>query len=72
MKLLLLNGHGINMHVDGAKLHIKDGRFSATEEPQEYIFHPKRIDVDSIVVYGRSGSLSLEAIRWLIKHNRRN
>ncbi|SES68156.1 CRISPR-associated protein, Cas1 family [Methanococcoides vulcani] len=27
------------------------------------------MDVDSIVVYGRSGSLSLEAIRWLIKHN---
>jgi len=69
MKLLLLNGHGINMRVDGAKLHIKDGRVSASEEPQEYVFHPKRIDVDSIVVYGRSGSLSLEAIRWLIKHN---
>ncbi|ABE51555.1 CRISPR-associated endonuclease Cas1 [Methanococcoides burtonii] len=69
MKLLLLNGHGINMHVDGAKLHIKDGRFSTTEDPQEYVFSPKRMDIDSIVVYGRSGSLSLEAIRWLIKHN---
>ncbi|NPE29829.1 CRISPR-associated endonuclease Cas1 [Methanococcoides sp. SA1] len=69
MKLLLLNGHGINMHVDGAKLHIKDGRFSTTEEPEEYVFSPKRIDVDSIIVYGRSGSLSLDAIRWLIKHN---
>ncbi|NPE30342.1 CRISPR-associated endonuclease Cas1 [Methanococcoides sp. SA1] len=69
MKLLLLNGHGISMHVDGAKLHIKDGRFSTTEDPQEYVFSPKRIDIDSIVVYGRSGSLSLEAIRWLIKHN---
>ena len=62
MKLLLLNGHGINMHIDGAKLHIKDGRFSATEEPEEYIISPKRMDIDSIVVYGRSGSLSLEAI----------
>ncbi|WP_445475709.1 CRISPR-associated endonuclease Cas1 [Methanococcoides methylutens] len=69
MKMLLLNGHGINMHVDAAKLHIKDGRFSTTEEPQEYVFSPKRMDFDSIVVYGRSGSLSLEAIRWLIKHN---
>ncbi|NPE30675.1 CRISPR-associated endonuclease Cas1 [Methanococcoides sp. SA1] len=69
MKLLLLNGHGINMHVDGAKLHIKNGRFSTTEEPEEYVFSPKRMDIDSIIVYGRSGSLSLEAIRWLIKHN---
>ncbi|ABE51535.1 CRISPR-associated endonuclease Cas1 [Methanococcoides burtonii] len=69
MKLLLLNGHGINMRVDSAKLHIKDGRFSTTEDPEEYVFSPKRMDIDSIVVYGRSGSLSLEAIRWLIKHN---
>ncbi|MEL4305252.1 CRISPR-associated endonuclease Cas1 [Methanococcoides sp. LMO-2] len=69
MKMLLLNGHGINMRVDAAKLHIKDGRFSTTEKPQKYVFYPKRIDIDSIVVYGRSGSLSFEAIRWLIKHN---
>jgi CRISPR-associated protein Cas1 len=69
MKMLLLNGHGINMRVDGAKLHIKDGRFTTAEEPEEYVFSPKRMDIDSIVVYGRSGSLSLEAIRWLIKHN---
>ncbi len=47
MKLLLLNGHGINMHVDGAKLYIKDGRFSTQEEPQQYIFAPKRIDLDN-------------------------
>ncbi|SES84820.1 CRISPR-associated protein, Cas1 family [Methanococcoides vulcani] len=69
MKMLLLNGHGINMRVDAAKLHIRDGRFSTTEDPQEYVFSPKRMDVDSIIVYGRSGSLSLEAIRWLVKHN---
>ncbi|MDA0525463.1 hypothetical protein [Methanococcoides alaskense] len=36
MKMLLLNGHGIDMYVDGAKLHIKDGRFSPTEDPQEF------------------------------------
>lgn len=69
VKLLLLNGHGINMHVDGARLHIKDGRFSTTEEPQEYVFSPKRIDIDSIIIYGKSGNLTLEAVRWLIKHN---
>lgn len=57
------------MRVDGAKLHIKDGRFSATEEPEEYVFSPKRIDVDSIVVYGQTGNMTLDAIRWLIKHN---
>jgi len=69
MKILLLNGHEIDMRVNGAKLHIKDGRFSTTEDPEEYVFSPKRKDVDSIIVYGRSGNLTLEAIRWLIKHN---
>jgi len=69
MKFLLLNGHGITMKVDRARLHITDGRISAEEEPATYVFHPQRIDIDSIVIYGRSGNLSLEAIRWLVKHN---
>lgn len=69
VKLLLLNGHGIDMRVSGAKLRIKDGRLNTTEEPQEYVFSPKRIDIDNIVVYGQSGNISLDSIRWLIKHN---
>lgn len=69
MKLLLLNGYSINMHVDGAKLHIKEGRFSTNEEPQEYVFAPKFIDVDNIVIYGHTGNISLDAIRWLVKQN---
>ena len=55
MKMLLLNGHGIDMRVSNAKLHVKDGRFSANEEPEKYEFSPKRIDIDSIVIYGQSG-----------------
>ena len=69
MKLLLLDGYGIDMRVDGGKLHIKEGRSSPDEEPEEYIFAPKRIDIDSIVIYGRKGNITLDAIRWLIKHN---
>jgi len=69
MKILLLDGYGIDMRVDGGKLHIKEGRSSPEEEPQKYIFFPKRIDIDSIIVYGRSGNITLDAIRWLIKHN---
>lgn len=68
MRFLLLNGHGIDMRVSGAKLHVKDGRFS-TDEPEKYVFSPKRIDVDSIIIYGRDGNLTVDAIRWLIKHN---
>jgi CRISPR-associated protein Cas1 len=68
MKFLLLNGHGIDMRVNGAKLHVKDGRFS-TEEPEKYIFSPKRMDIDSIIIYGQNGNLTIDAIKWLIKHN---
>jgi len=69
MRFLLLNGHGIDMRVNGAKLHVKDGRSSTTEEPEEYVFSPKRMDIDSVIIYGRKGNLTLDAIRWLIKHN---
>ncbi|AFV22383.1 CRISPR-associated protein, Cas1 family [Methanolobus psychrophilus R15] len=69
MKMLLLNGHGIDMRVNSAKLHIKNGRTSTTEEPEEYIFSPKRMDVDHIIIYGRNGNLTLDSVRWLIKHN---
>jgi len=50
MTFLILNGHGINLRVDNAKLHIRDGRFSTTEEPKEYVFSPKQIDIDSVVI----------------------
>lgn len=69
MRFLLLNGHGIDMRVSGAKLHVKNGRFSTTEEPEKYIFSPKRMDIDSIIIYGQNGNLTIDAIRWLIKHN---
>jgi CRISPR-associated protein Cas1 len=69
MKMLLLNGHGIDMRVSGAKLHIKNGRTSTDQEPEKYVFSPKRMDIDHIIVYGRNGNLTLDAVRWLIKHN---
>jgi len=69
MKMLLLDGHGIDMRVNSAKLHIKNGRTISTEEPEEYVFSPKRMDIDHIIVYGRNGNLTLDAVRWLIKHN---
>jgi len=69
MKLLLLNGYGINFRVEKAKLHIVEGRYADEIQPKEYIFSPKKIDVDNIVVYGRTGEISIEAIRWLVKHN---
>lgn len=69
MRFLLLNGHGISFKVEKAKLLISDGRYSVEQEPNEYVFRPKKIPYDNIVIYGRSGDISIEAIRWLIKHD---
>ncbi len=68
MKMLLLNGHGINLRVDSAKLHVKDGKFN-DEKPEEYVFAPKRIEYDHIIIYGQNGNISIDSIRWLIKHS---
>ena len=69
MKFLPLNGHGISFRVDNARLHVRDGFWTTKEEPQEYVFKPKRIPYDDIVIYGPSGNLTIESIRWLMKHN---
>ena len=69
MNTLLLSGHGISMNVDGGKLHIQDGHDFNRPNPDNYIFKPKFIDLDNIVVYGHSGNISLDAIRWLTKQN---
>ena len=69
MKMLLLDGYGLSIKVDGAKLHIKNGTEKNGVIGEEYIYSPKRIDVDNIIVYGRSGNISVDAIRWLIKHS---
>lgn len=69
MKAILLNGHGINVKVSQAKLKIKDGRYDDDIEPEQYVFSPKRIDINNVIIYGRSGDISIEAIKWMIKHN---
>lgn len=69
MNSLILSGHGISMNVDGGKLHIQDGHDFNRPNPDNYVFKPKFIDLDNIVVYGHSGNISLDAIRWLTKQN---
>jgi CRISPR-associated protein Cas1 len=69
MNILLLSGYGISINVDGGKLHIKDGHDEDKPDPKEYVFKPKFIDLDNIVLYGHSGNITLDAIKWLTKQN---
>ncbi len=57
------------MNVDGARLYVKNGRTTHRSDPQNHVFRPKGIKYDNIVVYGHSGNITFEAMRWLMKHN---
>lgn len=62
-KFLFLDGYGIDVRVDDGKLIIKDGNNN------KQIFFPKRFPFNNIIIYGTRGSISFEAVRWVIKHN---
>jgi CRISP-associated protein Cas1 len=68
MKTLLLSGYGISLSVDSGCLHVRDGR-DQNKEPLEYVFRPKFIDTDNIVIYGHSGNITLDSMKWLSKMN---
>ena len=62
-KFLFLEGYGISVRLDDGKLIITDGN------GDRRIFLPKRFPYSNVVVYGTTGSISFEAIRWLMKHD---
>jgi CRISPR-associated protein Cas1 len=68
MKTLFLSGYGIDLHVDSGRLIVRDGRDNS-KEPTTYEFKAKHDDIDLIVVYGHTGNVSLEAMKWLSKQN---
>ncbi|WMW25033.1 CRISPR-associated endonuclease Cas1 [Methanolobus sediminis] len=44
-------------------------KYLKADDTEQYVFSPKRMDIDSVIIYGQNGNLTLDAIRWLIKHN---
>lgn len=69
MQILNLSGYGINVHVDGGKLVVKDGNTYETE-PNETRFRRKMLNFDKMVIHGTSGNITIPAIRWLMKQKR--
>jgi CRISP-associated protein Cas1 len=62
-KFLFLEGYRINVRVDDGKLIIRN------VDGSKQTFFPKRFPFNNIIIYGTRGSISFEAIRWLLKHN---
>lgn len=69
MKTLTINGFGSDIRVDRGRLRVKNGRTKQDEELMVQEFKPKFVDFDSVVVNGHTGSITFEAVRWLMKQN---
>lgn len=62
-KFLFLEGYGIDLSLDDGKLIVRNG------DGSKRTFFPKRFPFNNVIIYGTRGSISFEAIRWMIKHN---
>lgn len=69
MQILSLSGYGINVHVDGGKLVVKDGN-TYEKDPQQHRFRRKMLNFDKMVIHGTTGNITIPAIRWLMKQKR--
>ena len=69
MKTLYLSGYGVSLSVNSGKLHVKSGKTKEVATPQETVLIPKLHDCERIVIYGHSGNISLDAIKWIAKQD---
>src|SRR5690242_20412483 len=63
MNPMLIHGFGTSICVDKRKLVIRNRLENTTVE-----FYPHQIEHDSIIIDGHTGTITFEAIRWLMKH----
>jgi len=72
MNPLHLGGFGVEIQASNPKPHaelmITNGRRSESL-PERYLFLPRKIVYDSIILENCTGHVSLSALRWLSKHN---
>ena len=64
MNPLLISGFGNSISVDKRKLIIVNKL-----EGYKVEFYPHQIPYDSVIIDGHTGSITFEAMRWLIKHD---
>src|SRR2546427_2567823 len=69
MNPLHLSGYGVKIRVENlrsrSELVASDGRESWRHEPSTYLFRPRKIPNDSIIIDGHSGYVTLQAFHWL-------
>jgi hypothetical protein len=72
MNPLHLGGFGVEILTSNSKPHaelkVTVGR-KTNPSPVRYVFLPRRMEYDSIILENATGQISLAALRWLSKHN---
>lgn len=69
MNPLYLSGFGVSLSVDGARLIVRDGFFEPDSAQTTHEFQPHRMPYDSVVIDGQTGTISLTAIKWLMRQD---
>jgi len=69
LKPIYLSGFGVSLTVDAARLVVKDGFLEPDTTQEMHEFPPRRMTYDSVVIDGQTGTISLPAIKWLMRHN---
>lgn len=69
MNPLYLSGFGVSLNVDGARLIVRDGFLEPDSDQERHEFKPRRMPHDSVVIDGQTGTISLAAIKWLMRHD---
>ena len=68
--VLILNGYGIKINVSDGNLNIKNGTPLTEDDKNEcYYLRPNQKKITSILIYGQTGYVSLEAFKWLSLQN---
>jgi CRISPR-associated protein Cas1 len=68
LRPLYLSGFNVRLNVDRARLIVRDGFHTPDDMPEELAVEPRRAHFDSIIIDGHSGSVSLDSIKWLMRH----
>lgn len=67
---LVLNGYGIKINVSDGKLLIKNGyRLTEDDNKQVSTLTANQKKINSVLIYGHAGYISLEALKWLSQEN---
>jgi CRISPR-associated protein Cas1 len=68
LRSLYLSGFNVQLNVDRARLMIRDGFHTPDDLPEELAVEPRHAHFDSVIIDGHSGSMSLDSIKWLMRH----